>query len=323
MQNNDSLFRGIDPEYPGNPFPFMRERIQDDKGFFAMFDQTNERAENTLTRYAKRNIQHLTQEKTKLHHMMHQLSEKIMSSPAFNDKRVVAAVISRYALGRYVNGLPTTHYLWRQRNIVPIVSIDEGFSDVGHHNAKTLISRDLDEVLSGCIKHNVFGVKLTARVGSVDSPAFEELLAHQLFYVDEITSYGLIPVLSFQWKIKHIDPTVAEPIFVRQLDSMLDSIGDRSVVLQLPLPITPNVYEALINHPNTLRIVCGDGTGEPNTAVNQLRMNPYISSSLTDALFQGLYANSDQHIFESTLNSNIASLYNASIHGMSTQEGIV
>jgi fructose-bisphosphate aldolase class I len=323
MQNNDNLFKGIDPEYPGNPFPFMRERIQDDKGFFAMFDQTNERAEITLTRYAKRNIKHLTQEKTKLHHMMHQLSEKIMSSPAFNDKRVVAAVISRYALGRYVNGLPTTHYLWRQENIVPIVSVDEGFTDVGHHNAKTHISSDLDELLSLCVKHKVFGVKLTARVGSVDSLALGELLAHQLFYVDEIASYGLIPTLAFQWDLKHIDPAGAEPVFVRQLDSMLDSLGDRSVILQLPLPITPNIYEALINHPNTLRVVCGDNTGDPNTAINQLRMNPYVSSSLTDALFQGLHVSSDRHIFESTLNSNIDSLYKASVHGMSTQEGSV
>ena len=57
---------------------------------------------------------------------IHKMRTRIMTSPKFNGDRILGAILFADTMNREVEGLPTAEYLWKKKNVVPILKVDKG-----------------------------------------------------------------------------------------------------------------------------------------------------------------------------------------------------
>jgi fructose-bisphosphate aldolase, class I len=310
----------IDKEYPGNPYPFMEARIASEPGFIAALDQSGGSSPVALSRYMGKDMSHLASQPEKMFHAMHALRQKIMASPAFNHQRILGTILFEDSLTRRVNGLPTAYYLWREKHIVPFLKIDKGLEELSQGVQLMKAMPTLEETLKLCVKHAVFGTKMRAVIHEYNPQGIDAILAQQFDVAEEIFAFGLTPILEPEVNIKSERKALIEDYMLPKIETKLDQLGDRKVILKLSLPSENNLYETLINHPNVMRVVALSGGHDSSTANQLLRMNPYLIASFSRVLFEGLGAHQARHQFEHTLNSNIEAIYRASTHGMTNHD---
>jgi fructose-bisphosphate aldolase class I len=95
-----------------------------------------------------------------------------------------------------------------------------------------------------------------------------------------------------------------------QLDTLED---DELVMLKLTLPETDGFYQALVEHPNVLRVVALSGGYSREDANARLARNAGVIASFSRALTEGLSAQQSDEDFDATLDTTIQAIYEASI----------
>ena len=58
--------------------------------------------------------------------LIHKMRTRIITSPAFNGDRVLAAILFENTMDREIQGRPTADYLWAVKKVVPILKVDKG-----------------------------------------------------------------------------------------------------------------------------------------------------------------------------------------------------
>lgn len=49
---------------------------------------------------------------------IHKMRTRIMTSPSFNGNRIMGAILFEDTMNREINGVPTTEFLWKEKNVV-------------------------------------------------------------------------------------------------------------------------------------------------------------------------------------------------------------
>jgi fructose-bisphosphate aldolase class I len=84
-------------------------------------------------------------------------------------------------------------------------------------------------------------------------------------------------------------------------------------MLKLTLPEKPNLYKALIEHPNVLKVVALSGGYSRDEANDRLSQNNGMIASFSRALVEGLVAQQSDDEFNSGLDEAIGSIFAASM----------
>jgi fructose-bisphosphate aldolase class I len=93
----------------------------------------------------------------------------------------------------------------------------------------------------------------------------------------------------------------------------LDSLAsDQQVMLKLTIPEKANLYQDLVNHEKVLKVVALSGGYSREVANKRLTENNGMIASFSRALSEGLNAKQSDAEFESTIDSSIESIYQAS-----------
>ena len=283
------------------------------QGFIAALDQSGGSTPKALKLYGIEESEYGNS--SEMYNLIHEMRTRIIKSPAFNSKRILAAILFENTMLRQIDDLPTAIYLWEKLQIVPFLKIDKGLCSSENQVQLLKPITDLKTSLKLAKEHKIFGTKMRSVINGANNIGIKNLVDQQFNIGEEILSYGLVPIIEPEVDITIPDKKEAEDLLYNNISRRLDRIEpNKKVMLKLSLPEQVNFYEPLTQHPNILRIVALSGGFEKKIAVNRLRQNNKMIASFSRALTEGLKSDSPENDFEEQLDQTIQSIFEASLN---------
>src|SRR3954468_7128624 len=97
------------------------------QGFFAALDQSGGSTPKALAQYGVAESRYSSE--AEMYDLVHAMRTRIVTSPAFDGSRILAAILFEQTMEREVDGVPTAQYLWNERQVVPFLKVDKGLAD--------------------------------------------------------------------------------------------------------------------------------------------------------------------------------------------------
>jgi len=289
------------------------DKIHSGQGFFAALDQSGGSTPKALAEYGVSRDRYHTE--AEMFDMVHAMRTRVVTSPAFDGTRVLAAILFLQTMEREVNGIPTTRYLWDEKNVVPFLKVDLGLSPEqdGVQLMKPITT--LDEQLESARRHQVFGAKMRSVIGDASEAGIAAIADQQFDYAGRIAAAGLVPILEPEVSIASPHKDQAESLLCDALAKRVaDWSSDVPLMLKLTIPTEPGLYAELAADPKVLRVVALSGGYSRDEACALLAKDPSLIASFSRALLESLTESQTDEEFNATLESSIAEIYDASAH---------
>jgi fructose-bisphosphate aldolase class I len=106
------------------------ECVRSGQGFFAALDQSGGSTPKALADYGIAAGRYSSEDE--MFDLVHAMRARLITSPAFDGSRILAAILFEQTMERDVHGVPTARYLWEQKQVVPFLKVDKGLADEQH-----------------------------------------------------------------------------------------------------------------------------------------------------------------------------------------------
>lgn len=294
-----------------NQFEQQKRKMKSQDGFIAALDQSGGSTPKALNQYGITNDAWSGDEQ--MYSLVHQMRTRIITTPAFNGDRILAAILFENTMDRDIQGQPTADYLWNVKRVVPILKVDKGLADEKDGVQLLKPIGGLDELLVKAKGKRIFGTKMRSVIKQAN-PAGVASIARQQFEVGrQIVAAGLVPILEPEVDIKCPDKAAAEKLLKASLMEYLDGLApDQMVMLKLTLPEEDNLYADCIAHRNVLRVVALSGGYSRDEANRRLARQKGMVASFSRALVEGLTAQQTDAEFDEAMDAAIQSIFEAS-----------
>jgi fructose-bisphosphate aldolase class I len=288
------------------------QKIKNDKGFIAALDQSGGSTPKALKLYGV-NEDAWTNEQG-MYDVVHQMRTRIMTSPAFNGKRLLGAILFENTMDRDVEGKPTPDYLWDVKGVVPFLKVDKGLADEKDGVQLMKPMPDLDALLKKAKSKHVFGTKMRSVIKQANAASIDAVVKQQFEFAKQILAGGLMPIVEPEVDIKTPNKDKAEEMLKASILKELNQLKpDQRVMLKLTIPEKDNLYADLIKHPNALRVVALSGGYSREESNRRLARNHGMTASFSRALSEGLTKQQSDADFNKALDASIESIFKASI----------
>lgn len=293
------------------PFDDQFKKMTDADGFIAALDQSGGSTPKALAAYGIQDGAWSHDEE--MFAMVHEMRTRIMTSPAFNGERILGAILFENTMDRSVDGKPTSHYLWQNKNIVPFLKVDKGLSEEKNGVQPMKPIPGLAELLERAKSKDVFGTKMRSVIKQADHDGVSIVVEQQFEFAQQIAAAGLIPIIEPEIDIHCPDKAGAERLLRDEVMTRLDRLAENwRVMLKLTIPEEPDFYRPCMDHPQVVRVVALSG-GYPRDEANaRLSKQPGMVASFSRALAEGLSAQQTDTEFNDVLNASIQSIFDAS-----------
>jgi fructose-bisphosphate aldolase, class I len=290
------------------------DRMTSGKGFIAALDQSGGSTPKALRLYGIEKDAYSSEEE--MFDLIHEMRSRIITSPAFNGDRVLAAILFEQTMDREIEGKPSTTYLWETKDVVPFLKIDKGLAEASNDVQQMKPIPGLDELLERAVGKGVFGTKERSVIGGANADGIAAVVAQQFEVANQVLSHGLVPIIEPEVTISISDKAQAEGILRDEITKQLEAVPDgQRVMLKLSLPTEVNYYRPLIEHPKVMRVVALSGGYSREEANELLAKNTGLIASFSRALTEGLSIDQSDEQFNATLDKAIQSIYDASVAG--------
>jgi fructose-bisphosphate aldolase class I len=288
------------------------ERVGSRRGFFAALDQSGGSTPKALAEYGVPEQAYSTE--SEMFDLVHQMRARVMTSPAFDGNRVLAAILFEQTMDRDIEGLPTARYLWERKQVVPFLKVDLGLADKADDVQPMKPIDTLDRLLERALQHGVFGTKMRSVIADANKEGIEAVADQQFEYGGRIAAAGLVPILEPEVSIDSPHKEEAELLLHDALTRGLDAWpDDRPVMFKLTLPTQVGLYADLAGDPRVLGVLALSGGYSRDEACERLARDPAMIASFSRALLEGLTAEQSDEEFTSTLEHSISQIYDASV----------
>ena len=290
----------------------MAEKFRSGKGFIAALDQSGGSTPKALKLYGIEENEYSGDEQ--MFDLVHQMRSRIITNSAFNGDRVLAAILFEGTMDRDIEGVGTAEYLWKTKNIVPVVKVDKGLADEENGAQVMKPMPELDALLSRARDKGVFGTKMRSVIKDNNDAGIAAVVDQQFEVGMQILDAGLVPIIEPEVDIHSATKAAIEETLRDKLAAWLDRVPEgQQVVFKLSLPSHNDFYAPLIEHPKVMRVVALSGGYSRDEACDILTANHGMIASFSRALSEGLTAQMSEEEFTSTLDAAIAEIYAASI----------
>lgn len=290
----------------------QRNAMASRPGFIAALDQSGGSSPKALKLYGISEDAYDSDEK--MFDLIHQMRERIMSSPSFSGDQVLATILFEQTMDRTIEGQDTAAFLWERKRVVPIVKVDQGLADAENGVQLMKPMTKLDSLLDRAVEHGIFGTKMRSFIQEPNDEGIKAIVDQQFDYAYRILERGLMPIIEPEVSIKSPDKPKADNLLLAALSAKLDEApGDSQVMLKLTLPSEDNLYAPLIEHPRVLRVVALSGGYSLDESCEILARNHGLIASFSRALTEGLTVDQSEAEFDAKLGSNIEQIYAASV----------
>lgn len=287
------------------------EKIKTAPGFIAALDQSGGSTPKALGLYGIKPDAWSNDDE--MFAIVHGMRTRIMTSPAFEGDRILAAILFENTMDREVEGQPTASYLWNVKNVVPFLKVDKGLADEVDGAQVMKPMPDLDALLEKARAAGIFGTKMRSVIKHANAAGIKAVVDQQFEIGRRIVAAGLVPIIEPEVDIHCPEKAEAEEILHAAIMEHLDGLGaDEIVMLKLTLPEQDNLYADCIAHPNVARVVALSGGYSREEANERLSRQIGMVASFSRALAEGLSVQQSDEEFNATLDASIASIAAAS-----------
>ena len=282
------------------------------KGFIAALDQSGGSTPKALKAYGVDESAYGNDQQ--MFDLVHAMRSRIVTDPAFDGHRVLAAILFEDTMDRRIEGQDSADYLWHARHVVPILKVDQGLAPQADGVQLMKPMPGLDALLAQARAKGIFGTKMRSVVHGADRRGIEQVVEQQFAFGSRILAAGFMPILEPEVNIEAPDKAQAEALLKTSLQEHLDSLPEASqVMLKLSLPSIPGLYADFAQHPRVLRVAALSGGYSRDEAVHLLAQNKGMIASFSRALTEGLSVQQSNVEFHRQLDRSIQSIYQASI----------
>jgi fructose-bisphosphate aldolase class I len=289
----------------------QQHKIATAPGFIAALDQSGGSTPKALGLYGiKPDAWSNDDEMFKI---VHEMRTRIVTDPAFNGDRIIAAILFENTMDRDIEGQPTADYLWNVKNVVPILKVDKGLAaeEDGVQLMKPIPG--LDALLEKAKSKHIFGTKMRSVIKHANPKGIAAIVKQQFDIGRQIVAAGLVPIIEPEVDIHCPDKAAAEKLLKQGILAELDALDEsQTVMLKLTLPDQANFYRECIEHPRVLKVVALSGGYTREEANEKLAQNNGMVASFSRALAEGLTAQQSNEEFHAMLDASIASIFAAS-----------
>jgi fructose-bisphosphate aldolase class I len=289
------------------------EKIKAGRGFFAALDQSGGSTPKALAEYGIAEDRYSSD--AEMFDLVHAMRTRVITSPAFDGSRVLAAILFEQTMERDVKGVPTAQYLWDSKNVVPFLKVDLGLADEQDGVQLMKPIDTLDDLLERAQRHQIFGTKMRSVIKDADEAGIAAIVDQQFGYASRISAAGLVPILEPEVSIDSPHKEQAETLLHDAIAKHVQALPeDTTIMLKVTIPSRPGLYGDLAADPRILRIVALSGGYSRDEACALLRRDPTLIASFSRALLEGLTDQQTDEQFNAQLESAIEQIYQASVN---------
>jgi fructose-bisphosphate aldolase class I len=287
-----------------------QDRVLNGEGFFAALDQSGGSTPTALRLYGIGDAEYTGD--AEMFDLMHTMRVRIMAAPAFDGRRIVAAILFENTMRGLASGMPVPDFLW-SRGIVSFLKVDQGLERECDGVRLMKAISDLTGRLEEASRLGVFGTKMRSTIGRPSEAGIKAVVEQQFETALQIARQGLMPIVEPE-VLKDTDgKEAAEELLRVQLLRSLDALPDGvKVILKLTLPTTPDLYRKLADHGAVARLLALSGGYPRVEACRKLRANHGMIASFSRALTEGLLVTMTDEEFGAALASSIYEIFRAS-----------
>ncbi len=292
-------------------FEQQKAKFRTQAGFIAALDQSGGSTPKALNLYGI--ATGAWSSDAEMMDLMHAMRARIITSPAFNGDRILAAILFEATMDREILGRPTAEYLWDVKKVVPILKVDKGLD--AETNGVQLMKPmpELDKLLARARAKGIFGTKMRSVIKQANPAGIQAVVDQQFEVARQIIAAGLVPIIEPEVDIKCPDKAAAEDLLKAALLAQLDALPEgQQVMLKLTIPDQDNLYAECIKHPRVLKVVALSGGYSRDDANKRLARQHGMVASFSRALTEGLSAQQSDAEFNAALDQAIESIYQAS-----------
>ena len=287
------------------------DKMRTGRGFIAALDQSGGSTPKALKNYGIGENAYSNDEE--MFRVVHEMRTRIITSPAFNGDRILAAILFEDTMNREIEGRPSADYLWNVKQVVPIIKIDKGLAEEADAVQVMKPMPGLDDLLSRAVDKGFFGTKERSFIVEGNEKGVQAVAAQQFEVGRQVADAGLVPILEPEVGIKASNKAEAEAMLKKHLLAGLEQWpSDKYLMFKLTLPEEDNFYSDLVDHPNVVRVVALSGGYSREEANARLARNKGVVASFSRALTEGLSAQQSDDEFDKTLDASIQSIFDAS-----------
>jgi fructose-bisphosphate aldolase, class I len=172
----------------------------------------------------------------------------------------------------------------------------------------------LDALLERARAKGIYGTKMRSVIDRASPGGIAAVVKQQFEVASQVLDHGLMPIVEPEVSIKSANRAQSDEILLAELLKALDALPEgRQVMLKLSLPVKPNLFKPLVDHPKVLKVVALSGGFSRDEACVELAKNEGVVASFSRALLEGLRHDMSDEEFNATLARSIDRIYEASV----------
>ncbi|WP_419227349.1 fructose bisphosphate aldolase [Alteromonas sp. OM2203] len=289
----------------------MLDKLKTQTGFIAALDQSGGSTPKALRLYGIEESEYSSDEE--MFNLVHEMRTRIITSTPFSGERVLGAILFENTLDREIEGMPTAHFLWQKKRVIPFLKVDKGLAEESNGVQVMKPMPGLDALLAKAVAQDVFGTKMRSVVKLANHQGIKDVVAQQFEVGKQILAAGLVPIIEPEVDIHSPQKAEAEALLKLEILTQLNLLSEgQEVMLKLTLPTEANFYKELVDHPRVLKVVALSGGYSREEANAKLAENQGMIASFSRALTEGVSAQQSQEEFEATLDTAIEGIYQVS-----------
>ena len=289
------------------------EKMRNGKGFIAALDQSGGSTPKALKLYGINEDQYSND--AEMFDLIHKMRTRIIKSPAFNEQKILGAILFEQTMDSKIDGKYTADFLWEEKRVLPFLKIDKGLNDLDADGVQTMKPNPgLADLLKKANERHIFGTKMRSVIKKASPAGIARVVDQQFEVAAQIVAAGLVPIIEPEVDINNVDKVECEEILRDEIRKHLNTLPETSnVMLKLTLPTVENFYEEFTKHPRVVRVVALSGGYSREKANDILSKNKGVIASFSRALTEGLSAQQTDDEFNKTLATTIEGIYEASV----------
>ncbi|MGH6729039.1 MAG: fructose bisphosphate aldolase [Sphingomicrobium sp.] len=289
----------------------MNDKIAGGRGFIAALDQSGGSTPGALKAYGYKGDEWA--DDSAMFDLVHQMRVRIITAPVFTGEKVLGAILFEKTMDGEADGKPVPEALWG-RGVVPFLKVDKGLEDETDGVRLMKPNPGLGALLDRAAAKGILGTKMRSVIDRASPSGIAAVVKQQFEVANQILDHGLMPIVEPEVSINSADRAQSDEILLAELLKALDALpADRQVMLKLSLPVKPNLFKPLVDHPRVLRVVALSGGYSRDEACKELAKNDGVVASFSRALHEGLRHDMDDAEFNATLGRSIDAIYAASM----------
>ena len=287
------------------------DKLRNNKGFIAALDQSGGSTPKALILYGIGEDKYSSEEE--MFDLVHKMRTRIIKSPSFSGEKILAAILFKITMNSKIDGKYTPDFLWEEKNVVPILKVDEGLAE--EENGVKLMKemKSLDELLENAKERNIFGTKMRSVIYSYNEEGIKAVVKQQFDYAKKIANAGFVPIIEPEVDIHAEEKEKIEKFLHEIMIEELKKLGEKTYVMfKMTLPEVPNLYDDFNDFPNVVRVVALSGGYSREESNRRLKENKRMVASFSRALTEGLQNDMTEEEFDRLLGESVESIYDAS-----------